>query len=75
MTRVKNDPVKLGDAAKHLAGKRVKMMRPGPVASLVQDPGPPPRDWVVANNLLEKGHGVQPASGSKPYTPGEYSGT
>lgn len=55
--RVKNEPAELGELGRKLAGKTVQLKQHGPVASRVIDPGPPPKEWLVANKLLEKHDG------------------
>lgn len=55
MTRVKSN-ANLPDVAAHLRGEKVKMKQPGKVVSVVTHAGPPPKDWVINNDLLDKGH-------------------
>lgn len=54
MIRVKSNAV-LPDVAAHLRGAQVKMKQPGQVVSVVTHAGPPPKDWVINNELLDKG--------------------
>ncbi len=50
---IRNDGT-LPDVSRYLDGQGVVLVKPGTSLSLVRHAGPPPKDWWIANTMIER---------------------